>query len=108
MDWNLMLTIIIAIVLGSIVLTVLGLIVVLVVVAIMNRVQNAKQDKFNEKLKDLQSKFPKSFVIQNHRSDEELFWSNKLGWVNRTDATVFTLKEKMSFNLPIDGSWENA
>lgn len=41
--------------------------------------------------------------------DENLFWNDKLGWV-RDDAgemmfDLFTLEEKDTLKLPLDGMW---
>lgn len=35
-----------------------------------------------------------------------LYWSNDIGWVDRSSATEFTEAQMASLNLPIDGQWE--
>jgi hypothetical protein len=48
-----------------------------------------------------------SFVIINVDSEpgENLFWNNELGWVDASDADVFSREEKHGFDLPISGDW---
>ncbi len=43
------------------------------------------------------------YVIFNNKIN--LFWSNKIGWVDYFSCTQFTADEKECFNLPIDGTW---
>ena len=45
------------------------------------------------------------FVIQSIDNKNE-YWSNELGWVCRSRATVFTPKETHELNLPIGGQWK--
>jgi hypothetical protein len=44
------------------------------------------------------------FVIA-HVDDELVFWSNKFGWVNYDEATLFTEEEMYAFTPPIGGVW---
>ena len=46
------------------------------------------------------------FVISNKDSNPGLYWSNSLGWCDINSATIFSLNEKNSRNLPIGGEWE--
>lgn len=50
---------------------------------------------------------PKAWIIRSTEEpeDEELFWSNELGWVDITAATIFSNEEKPAFDLPIGGEW---
>jgi hypothetical protein len=34
---------------------------------------------------------------------EVLYWSNEDGWGDKGSATIFTVEERYSFNLPIGG-----
>lgn len=43
-------------------------------------------------------------VIRNRDWNNE-FWSNKDGWVDLTDATLFTYAETKTLNLPMRGEW---
>lgn len=38
--------------------------------------------------------------------DKELYWSNRLGWVDKESATIFTKEERSAVRLPIAGTWE--
>jgi hypothetical protein len=40
-----------------------------------------------------------------NRNNDELFWSNKFGWVDYYSADSFSENEMKTLNLPIDGSW---
>ena len=44
------------------------------------------------------------YVIQ-HYYNWELYWSNDIGWADRSCADVFTQEERDRLNLPIDGVW---
>ena len=46
----------------------------------------------------------KDYVIQC-QSDNTLLWSNEYGWVDNDSFDEFTLKEKETLNLPIEGEW---
>lgn len=47
------------------------------------------------------------YVIRNE-DDDQLFWSNELGWVSSPDETYFTEEERHTLNLPIGGIWSIA
>lgn len=44
------------------------------------------------------------YVIQSV-SNEDDFWSNEFGWVERESATEFTIAEHNTLNLPDEGAW---
>jgi hypothetical protein len=44
------------------------------------------------------------FAIKNIH-DDQLFWSNELGWVESPDETIFTAKERKTLRLPAGGKW---
>jgi len=44
------------------------------------------------------------YAIRNVH-DDQLFWSNDLGWVESPDESVFTAEERKTLSLPIDGKW---
>lgn len=44
------------------------------------------------------------YVIRNKHNDQ-LFWSNKYGWVDASTEDRFTVQERHTLNLPIDGQW---
>jgi hypothetical protein len=47
----------------------------------------------------------KSFAIKNQETGE--YWNNKIGWVDRNSATLFTEEDKDTFlYIPLDGEWE--
>ena len=35
----------------------------------------------------------------------ELFWSNNMGWVDEADASWFSDRERLLFDLPMFGEW---
>ena len=35
-----------------------------------------------------------------------LYWSNEFGWVNLSEAEIFTSDEMLEFDLPMGGRWE--
>jgi hypothetical protein len=43
------------------------------------------------------------YIIFNRINN--LFWSNDIGWVDKTSATEFTKEETEYLNLPLDGQW---
>lgn len=45
-----------------------------------------------------------SYIIRN-KKDRDLFWSNKLGWVDILSSDVFTDREYRVLYLPIEGEW---
>lgn len=45
---------------------------------------------------------PPVYVIVNDDFDDQLFWSNKMGWVSSPDEDFFP---NMNRNLPIGGRW---
>ncbi len=45
-----------------------------------------------------------NYVIRN-QEDDQLFWSNEIGWVESPDETRFTEEERHTLNLPIGGIW---
>ena len=53
-----------------------------------------------------------SDLASAHEVDDEtgevLYWSNEDGWAVRREATEFTVGERMTMNLPMDGEWESA
>jgi hypothetical protein len=57
--------------------------------------------------KKLDLTFKKRYVIKS--TDEDGYWSNITGWVDKGDATVFSHDERRHFNLPNlptgDGEW---
>ena len=44
------------------------------------------------------------YVIKNIE-DDQLFWSNALGWVDSDQEDRFTQAERESLSLPIGGAW---
>lgn len=36
---------------------------------------------------------------------ENLYWSNDMGWVNLSGATIFSEEEVRTLRLPMDGEW---
>jgi hypothetical protein len=44
------------------------------------------------------------YAIKN-KDDDQLFWSNALGWVESPDETLFSQEERDTLNLPIGGVW---
>jgi hypothetical protein len=44
-----------------------------------------------------------SYLIYNKVNG--LFWSNRIGWVDRFAADVFSTRDKKFRMLPIDGEW---
>ena len=36
-----------------------------------------------------------------------LYWNNQWGWVNQSEADLFSEEEKNKFDLPINGYWES-
>ena len=44
------------------------------------------------------------YAIRN-RHDDQLFWSNKFGWVESPNEDLFTQQERDSLSLPIGGVW---
>lgn len=46
---------------------------------------------------------PKIYLIQNYKT--RLWWSNDIGWVNLTAATIFTVGQRCTLNLPMEGEW---
>lgn len=45
------------------------------------------------------------FAIQMVNSPELLYWSNKMGWVDKGCRDYFSAEERKKLNLPIDGAW---
>jgi hypothetical protein len=37
-----------------------------------------------------------------------LYWNNEFGWGSPEEATTFTLEERNTFNLPMNGKWIKA
>ena len=35
-----------------------------------------------------------------------LFWNNEFGWVNQSEAEIFSSEEMIEFDLPIGGVWQ--
>lgn len=35
-----------------------------------------------------------------------LFWNNEFGWVNQSEADIFSSEEMIELNLPIGGVWQ--
>jgi hypothetical protein len=46
-----------------------------------------------------------TYYIIRHKIDNELYWSNKDGWVDKKSADIFDLEERKEYTLPIDGKW---
>ena len=44
------------------------------------------------------------YAIKN-TEDDQLFWSNELGWVESPDETLFTEEERLTLRLPMYGVW---
>lgn len=44
------------------------------------------------------------YAIKN-TEDDQLFWSNELGWVESPDETIFTEEERLTLQLPMGGVW---
>lgn len=44
------------------------------------------------------------YVIRN-TDDDQLFWSNRLGWVETDQEERFTLEQRQTLSLPIGGLW---
>ena len=46
------------------------------------------------------------YVIREKEGESNLlYWSNDMGWVAPSGATVFTAQDKMDLNLPMNGEW---
>jgi len=45
------------------------------------------------------------YVIGRTFSDENVYWSNKMGWVNLSEADEFEISAVKENKLPIDGYW---
>ena len=43
-----------------------------------------------------------NYRIKNGDGD---YWSNELGWTDKSESDLFTHEEKNTLNLPIGGSW---
>jgi hypothetical protein len=48
---------------------------------------------------------PEEFVVRCTESDEELYWSNGIGWSDLASAERFTKQDKQELRLPMDGEW---
>lgn len=35
-----------------------------------------------------------------------LYWSNEYGWVNLSEADIFSSDEMLTYDLPMGGRWE--
>lgn len=35
-----------------------------------------------------------------------LFWNNEFGWVNQSEAEIFSSEEMIEFDLPMGGVWQ--
>ena len=48
------------------------------------------------------------FVRCDERDEngEFLYWSNQHGWVNLSEADIFSGEEMLEFSLPMGGRWE--
>jgi len=58
------------------------------------------EDQFFELVKG--SLLSRIYAIVNSNGE---FWSNSMGWVDQTDADVFSKEETECLDLPIDGKW---
>jgi len=50
-------------------------------------------------------KMHEGWIIINVSCAGDSFWSNKNGWVDKEDATLFSGTEKVRFDLPMFGEW---
>lgn len=46
------------------------------------------------------------FMIIGKHADEGLWWSNVNGWGDKLSATWFTMHERQTVNLPLNGEWQ--
>ena len=48
------------------------------------------------------------FVRSDERDDNGnfLYWNNQWGWVNLSEADIFSGEEMLEFDLPMGGRWE--
>jgi hypothetical protein len=44
-------------------------------------------------------------ILVGASSEDHLFWSNEIGWVDWDSSDSFSEREVMMFNLPIGGKW---
>jgi len=47
----------------------------------------------------------KTFYVLRHAVDDQLFWSNTLGWVETGKETRFTEEHRNRLDLPFVGVW---
>jgi Zn ribbon nucleic-acid-binding protein len=50
----------------------------------------------------------RALLVIVSKTNEESYWSNEDGWVDRKSASLFTPEEKATLNLPMDGDWKEA
>jgi|TARA_Y100000310_G_scaffold130922_1_gene130065 hypothetical protein len=55
-------------------------------------------------IKDVVQPPEKDWLIRNKNDDS--FWNNNDGWTDYSGGTIFSQEERNSFNLPIEGEWE--
>jgi hypothetical protein len=55
-------------------------------------------------IKDVVQPPEKDWLIRNKNDDS--FWNNNDGWTDYCGGTIFSQEERNSFNLPIEGEWE--
>ena len=55
-------------------------------------------------IKDVVQPPEKDWLIRNKNDDS--FWNNNDGWTDYFGGTIFSQEERNSFNLPIEGEWE--
>ena len=50
------------------------------------------------------------YVIRSakYKDDDDipLYWNNRSGWVNVSEAEIFTYEDLLEFDLPMGGRWE--
>jgi len=52
-----------------------------------------------------------AYVVAGHVDlfdEEQLYWSNAIGWVSLPDADTFGADERQHLHLPLGGRWEES